>query len=100
MRPTCEFCGYFLDGDRCPEKSCPKNPRPDDDPALMKLIRDEMIRENLRWNGLPIPEALPTFGASKVYVSDLWRYVRAALVVVRSAQKLPPGHPFPLPESS
>lgn len=41
-----------------------------------------MIRVNLRWHRLPV-DPVPDFGASKVYVSDLWMYIRAALKVVR-----------------
>lgn len=83
----CRFCNTGRSDGKpgCMQKDCPGNPDSQDegeDPELMKAIRDEVIRTNLRWNGLPAAP-VPDFGADKVYVSELWMYVRAALRVTR-----------------
>lgn len=91
-KETCAFCGCGRRDDRpgCSSLDCPGNPdeKPGtESPELLKVIRDEMIRMNLRWHGLPVPGKLPNAGASKVYVSDLWRYIRGAMRVVREFER-------------
>ena len=55
------------------------------DDELVAVIREAVIRENMRWEGMDPTGPLPKVGAAKVYVSDVERYVRVGLEALRKA---------------
>jgi hypothetical protein len=53
------------------------------DNAAIAAVREAVIREDLRWHGLPADGPIPLSGASKVYVTHVERYVRIGIAALR-----------------
>jgi hypothetical protein len=82
---VCPFCDNITRQAGCSTSECPGNPatRVEEDPRLLKALRDELIAYSFTQRGLPVPNQLPTAGAEKIYVSEVFRWVKVGLRALR-----------------
>jgi hypothetical protein len=79
----CRYCGIgaYPGGLLRHEAGCPANPDEEapESPELLAAIHAAVVAEACRWRGIPEPRACGEF----TRISDVWRYARVALKVVR-----------------
>jgi hypothetical protein len=82
---VCPFCECIARQRGCSTDECPGNQatKLEADPRLMKALRDELVAYAFTQRGLPVPNPLPTAGAEKIYVSDVYRWIKVGLRAIR-----------------
>ena len=81
----CSFCDCITRERGCSTAECPGNydTKLEEDPLLLKALRDELVAYAFTQRGLPVPNPLPTAGAEKIYVSDVYRWIKVGLRAIR-----------------